>query len=833
MYADRVKQWYRRSAGLPVMVRGLRRQGQAGFRLLLPVLLLLPGVAMAVPAGTIIDNTAMATFGGGITTRSNTVTTVTVIARTPATIEFLRHAPLSPTAQPVVVNVTGYSTSGTPAGPFAPMAAPVPSGSTVPLDLSAPVPLDIATMYHQGDPVFVRLTDLDQNEDALLAETVLVTVGSNVTGDSELLQLTETGPNTGVFTGYIQSYLGIGNPGAATPANGQFGLQDDDVVTADYVDVADATDTATVSTLVDPFGLVFDSSTGALVDGAQITLVDAASGLPAMVYGDDGISTFPSTITSGGSATDSSGRVYSFGTGEYRFPFVMPGTYILQVSAPPGYSVPSVVPAFILQALPGAPFAIDDQGSRGLPFAVPVGPAIQVDIPLDPDAPGFFLVKEVNKRVAAAGDFLQYRLNLTNGAGVVAAGTQVVDTLPPGLRYQPGSTTVDGTSVADPAIDADGRTLTFDLDDIADGVVTELRYVVEVTAGIRGGEAVNRAVASAGGGTLVSNQGTAVVRIREEFLRARNVLMGRVIADGCDAADQAQGVAGVRIYLENGTYVVSDERGMFHFEGVRAGSHVVQMDLETLGPHFEPVICDEHSRFAGRAWSRFVDLQGGTLWRTDFHVKALPPPVAEVQLAVDSSVDDHVVTWHLALQGGDVPLENMRLMVNLPETTAYLPGSSVLDNSAIADPEVRGQVLIYDLGEVDGAWNKQLNFLAEAEVKGETSLLPGKAFLLFDSPGRRAQRTPVVETVVKRVRHDRFFQDEDGSHFDTFVARLSRQDRRALERIADELRAHKVLRIEATGHTDNVPIRARSRGTFADNFALSIARARSVAEYLA
>ncbi len=98
-------------------------------------------------------------------------------------------------------------------------------------------------------------------------------------------------------------------------------------------------------------------------------------------------------------------------------------------------------------------------------------------------------------------------------------------------------------------------------------------------------------------------------------------------------SENAKGLAGVRIYLENGTYVVTDEQGMFHIEGVKPGSHVVQMDLDTLAPQYEPVICDEHSRFAGRGFSRFVDLQAGTLWRTDFHVKALPPPKAKVELS--------------------------------------------------------------------------------------------------------------------------------------------------------------------------------------------------------
>ncbi len=823
-----------RQAGLPMIVRSKRSYGQIGFWLLLFSLLMLPVLGHAVPAGTIIDNTATATFNGGTTSTSNTVTTVTITVRTASTLEFLQYAPSSGTAQSAPVAITDYSTSGTTAGPFVPMPPPTPAGSAAPIDLSNPVPLEPVTVYHQGDPVFVRLTDLDQNQDATTAETVMVTLNVIATGDTEVLRLTETGVNTGVFSGYIQSYISSSNPSAATPANGQLGLQEGDNITVGYTDPVDGTDSSASTALVDPFGLVFDSTTGQSINGAQITLIDNVSNLPAMVYGEDGISTFPSTISSGGSSTDSGGTVYNFGPGEYRFPFVAVGTYRLEVTAPVSYDAPSVVPTVVLQTLPGAPYAIDEQGSRGQPFNIVLGPAMQIDIPLDPGSTGFFLAKEVNKRVVAVGDFLQYRLKLSNSSGVIATGTQVIDTLPVGMRYQRGSTSVDGNPMTDPAISPDGRTLTFNLNDIADGAVNEVRYVVEVAIGIRTGDAINSAIANANGGALISNQATASVRIKQDFVRNRNILMGRVIADECEPPDNenTRGLAGVRIYLENGTYVVTDEQGMYHIEGVKPGSHVVQMDLDTLAPHYEPVICDEHSRFAGRSFSRFIDLQAGTLWRTDFHVKALPPPTADVELSLNSSVDDHVATYHLGMNGGDIPLENMRLMVNIPETTRYLAGSSVLDNRVIDDPEVRGTVLIYTLGNVPGSWARQLNFLAEVDVNGQTTVLPSKAFLLFNSPSKINQRTPVVDTVMKRLRHEQHRRGDVSTHFESASAELSAEDKATLEAIADQLRNHRVLRIEATGHTDNVHISKRSLWQFADNFILSVARAKSVGEYL-
>jgi uncharacterized repeat protein (TIGR01451 family) len=506
----------------------------------------------------------------------------------------------------------------------------------------------------------------------------------------------------------------------------------------------------------------------------------------------------------------------------------------LQVTAPVGYSAPSVVPTANLQALPTAPYAIDAQGSRGLPFDVMVGPAIQIDLPLDPAGVGFFLIKDANKREASAGDFLQYRLTLNNNTGSAATAVQIVDTLPAGLRYQRGSASVDGNPVADPATSGDGRTLTFSLADMPDGTSTEVRYVVEVVLGLRAADVVNRAVANANGNTLLSNEASIGVRIRQDFLRDRNVLTGRVLADSCDAPDgpDARGVAGVRIYLENGAFVVSDEQGMFHFEGVRPGSHVVQLDLETLAPQFEPVICDADSRFAGRAYSRFVDLQGGTLWRTDFHVRTRELPGVDVGLSFSGGVREHIASYHLALEGGDVALSNKRLMINLPAGVRYLPGSSVISNEGVGDPEMRGNVLVYRLDDTQGNWQRELNFIAEVDA-GDEERLPARAFLMFDGPGKQGQRTPVVETQMQRVTHAQDLWDDDGFHFDSLSTQLSRADRKTLDALAGRLRDHRVIRIEATGHTDNLPIRERSKAQYADNFALSVARARQVGEYLA
>jgi len=64
------------------------------------------------------------------------------------------------------------------------------------------------------------------------------------------------------------------------------------------------------------------------------------------------------------------------------------------------------------------------------------------------------------------------------------------------------------------------------------------------------------------------------------------------------------------------------------------------------------------------------------------------------------------------------------------------------------------------------------------------------------------------------------------------VATLEETDLAVLEQLVEQLKTQKLIKIDVIGHTDNLPIVERSRHIFADNMALSQARARNVAAYL-
>ena len=585
------------------------------------------GLSLMVPAaaqvesGGEIRNVATITFNQGsgrLVIPTNEVVLIIEAPRTESTIEFFRFAPTA--TDPLVTNVNGsnFSPSGELEGPFENIGPPVTSnGATV--DLSGPVSLSPATRYLAGELIFIRVTDPGQNVSPTLIERVaIVLTGSS--GDQITLELFESGPNTGEFFAYLPSSAddtALNDNIFSTPGNTQ--------ITATYVDSFDSSDVSIDTAIIEPFSRVFDSLSGALINNAFVTIIDRATGQPANVVGVDGVSSFPSTVETGTLAVDASGLQYPLGPGEFVFPVLPEGEFELQIETPEGFIFASIWTDSTFEGLENAPFRIIP-GSFGQPFAVAEFGPLNFDVPLD-GAGDLVITKRANTQVAAVGDFVPYTVQIENRSQATSP-LSLVDTLPRGFRFETGTARLNGASIPDPAIAPDGETLTFDGGLLGPGQTVTLTYVARVTAGAQLGEAVNEILALDSRGTIISNRAEAAVVIREDLLRSRSTIIGRVAEEACSPDQEwardieaGIGVAGVRLYLETGDYVVTDEDGLYHFEDVLPGTHVVQVDTETLPQGYEPVICEENSRYAGSAISRFVDVTGGVIWRANFYLE--------------------------------------------------------------------------------------------------------------------------------------------------------------------------------------------------------------------
>ncbi|MGY2733724.1 hypothetical protein [Sphingomonas sp. UYP23] len=566
----------------------------------LTALAALLGLASVAPAtaqeSARISNIARLGFdtpNGRQSVASNPVSVVVDRAKRPTALSFR--------LLPVGYQLTGLSCQTNPTLQFTP--APIDA-----MTLAAAPPLKALDI---NVPLILVLENAGGNRDPLAREYATISVSTETYSGS--LALLETGLDTGVFAGGVPE---VGSDPATEAC-------DPSRMRGQHVTLSFAEDDysygSTNSVLVDPAGYVFDSASGALINGARITLLDAAD-RPAVVFGDDGISRYPSSVVSGTSATDASGRTYTFPQGNYRFPFVGLGTYHLKIEPPATYTAPSTKTVSELAALKdpqGAGFVVND-ASYGRAFTLATPDTFYVDVPMDRvGATALLLTKTASVREASPGDFVQYRVTLANRGRDAALRVHLTDILPPGLRYERGS----ARGTAEPAVSSDGRRLDFTVPAVAGGATLDVRYVVSIAPGAPAGEAVNRVLASGNAGTT-SNDAAAAVRITPLLFTDGFTLIGRVTEGGCGDPDRGRkGIPGIRLLLEDGTYVATDRDGYYHVEGIRPGRHVVQMDTNSIPPAYQPVACDSDTRSAGSAISRFVEAEGGLLKRVDFQLR--------------------------------------------------------------------------------------------------------------------------------------------------------------------------------------------------------------------
>ncbi len=786
------------------------------------------------PPGTVISNTAVADYdigGPAASTTSNSVSVVTTIITTASSVTLYQYDS-SGTGALNLPAPSQYSSSATPPGNFIVSADPVvPVAGTglVTLNPNNAISLNPVDAYHTGEPVFIVVQDGDQNLDPNVREAVIVIVTSS-TGDREDILLTETGNDTGLFIGYVQS-----GSGSVNAFDGEITLGEDSRVTASYTDQYDSNDTSVSSTLVDPFGIIFSSADGTPVDGVVVTIVDSL-GNPATVYGDNGVPGYPNQLVSGGSVTFN-GTTYNFPPGGYRFPMLVPGNYRIVLSAPTNYQAPSGATEAELQNLPGAPFAIDANASYGNVFNVPAGAPLRVDIPIDPLNSLLVLSKRASTEQAAIGDFVRYTLQLENRDITATAVSPVItDVLPMGMRYQNASVRVNGvySASAEPVIDADGRTLRFTLNDIAPAsAAVTVSYVTEITSGVKPGKAVNIATA-VDASNNASNTASAAITVSDDLFSNKGFIVGRVYYGECRDEDgniPAKGLADVKLYLEDGVSVVTDANGQYHFKGLNPGSHVVQLDLQTLSGNVEVVACEADTQYAGTPYSKFVDIQGGTLWRADFYVRDKPPIHDRSVITVNSEMIGDDVKFSIDVQNGAIALKNYRLIVSLPEGLQYVAGSSMLDRAKVDDPYINDQVLVYRIGDMSGNRQRELAFRARIKVS-DTTDLETTTVALFDVGDSKNLRSQPVKT---RFAYNAGLIENRKLVFQALFkpmsAELSADSRQQLDALLATIGDALVTLEKVIGHSDNVPIRSK-KGPYLTNEALSKARAASVAEYL-
>ena len=604
------------------------------------------GVASAQLAGTEVINVASFSYTHG-SSEGTSVTSGRLLTNeavftirppaTPALIEFFRNSPTAPSPIMRNINGTDFSPSGELSGAFQDIGPAVTAGGGN-VKLTDEIPLIPATTYLAGELIFVRVTDSGQNLNSNEIDTVDITLEAD-SGDVIVLRLYESDPNSGEFFAYLPSSA------LATERNDNIiTVSENTQLTATYIDTFDQTDVTIDTAIVNPLNRVFSSVTGEPVDGAVITLINLDTGAEATVFGVDGFSAFPSEVISGEGVTDAGGLAYEVEDGQFRYPLLESGRYAVRVDPPEGFRFASVIEPSTLSNLNNA-FVITE-ASFGNEFTLLSEGPLRFDIPLDPES-DLVVTKTADRSLAGIGDFVNYTVTVEN-IGQAPSPIVLHDTLPLGFRYVPGTSRILLDSIDDPGVSERATLLTFPLGVVQPGERIQLDYALEIGPGAPLGDAVNEAVLRDSNGEQVSNVARAGVRLSEDLLRSRSTIVGRISEKSCDSEEEwarhvtrGEGVGGVRLYMETGAYVVSDPDGLFHFEGVTEGTHVVQVDKETLPQGYVLMECENTTRYAGSLQSQFVDVQGGGIWRANFYLKQVGEKAEEIKEDVFNDLTEY------------------------------------------------------------------------------------------------------------------------------------------------------------------------------------------------
>ncbi len=244
------------------------------------------------------------------------------------------------------------------------------------------------------------------------------------------------------------------------------------------------------------------------------------------------------------------------------------------------------------------------------------------------------ITKTADRDVAEIGDYVVYAVRVENTSTSLAADNVIVsDDLPQGFRYVGGTSKLDGTDISDPT---GGTRPQWPIGALAPGESRVLFYraIVSIDAMLGDGTNTARVTGTSPGGNLLqAGPARARVKVEEGALNSKAIILGRVFFDrnGDRMPDEDEpGAENVRLYLEDGTFVITDPEGKFSIYNIRAGEHVLKLDRNSLPPGTVPVPLN--NTFAGDGGSRFISVPFGGPARGDFGlvpVNGEEPPPAE------------------------------------------------------------------------------------------------------------------------------------------------------------------------------------------------------------
>ncbi|SNT29271.1 conserved repeat domain-containing protein [[Luteovulum] sphaeroides subsp. megalophilum] len=219
---------------------------------------------------------------------------------------------------------------------------------------------------------------------------------------------------------------------------------------------------------------------------------------------------------------------------------------------------------------------------------------VELDVPTDVTA-----TKTASPERVVIGETVSYVLAFTNDAPRSMREVVLVDRMPDGLVYTPGSATLDGTPL-EPEVS--GRFLRWQTDSLPAGGTITVRFAARVLGAAPYGPLTNKTWLLDRTGQRSSNVAEAVVIREPEHVFECADIIGKVFDDrnmngyqdpidgaahGRGAEAEEPGIPDVRLATPNGTLIQTDKFGRFHvpcaeLPGQTGANFTLKLDTRSL-----------------------------------------------------------------------------------------------------------------------------------------------------------------------------------------------------------------------------------------------------------
>lgn len=463
------------------------------------------------------------------------------------------------------------------------------------------------------------------------------------------------------------------------------------------------------------------------------------------------------------------------------------------------------------------------------------------------------IIKTAKRRSAVVGDLITYQVEVRNTVRQSLSSVKLHDHLPPHFKYLQGSTIINSRRAADPT---GNRTLIFNLGTI-DGLVDLngngtsdpgeagnllLSYQLVVGAGATPGEYPNSAQAF--DFAPVSNEAAETVRVGYDPIFDLGTVIGKVFfdenRDGQQDAGET-GIARVMVALDDGTYVVTDGDGRFHFPGVSPGERLIKINKTTLPPG--TTITTEEARIIQVTRGLLAKVNFGVIY--DRESQQIGDP-GKRGVAVSPSMErepiqvtGHMETMQILVNGAQVPLPMSEVRLGMEEVQEMIEiEGGQLKEPILFSPFVEKQeeavswrLTILDskgslFKEIDGSGAPPDRVAWDGKGSSGEQIVGGE---IYQYQLQVAYRDGAVDTSSRRLfgvnQTTAISLGLTGSAFDIGSATLNTKTVEVLHLLAETLRKYPTERITIEGHTDSL-------GSDKFNLALSEKRARAAMTYL-